>query len=289
MVKIITFPIITMKNVDFTYPNGTHALKNISLNIDEGEILAIMGQNGAGKTTLIRTLNGLLRPSKGEIYIEGEDISLKTVATLSKKVGIIFQNPMHQLFSNTIEDELKFSLKNLGLNKEEIPIIIDRFLDMFNLSKYRDRSPLNLSGGESKKLAIASIICRDPRILIFDEPTLGQDAKEIKFFIDLINKELTKNKTIVIVTHNVEFIMEYVPRTVLMTYGKIIADGPTKDVLSNKKLLKESSLIMPQIYKLKNELKDIGFDIPEEIYRESDMINFLSDYLKQIKLNEDKN
>ena len=102
-----------MKNVNFIYPNGTHALKNISLNVDKGEFLAIMGQNGAGKTTLIRTLNGLLRPSKGVIYIEGEDISLKTVATLSKRVGIIFQNPMHQLFSNTIEDELKFSLKIL--------------------------------------------------------------------------------------------------------------------------------------------------------------------------------
>lgn len=278
-----------MKNVNFIYPNGTHALKNISLNVDKGEFLAIMGQNGAGKTTLIRTLNGLLRPSKGVIYIEGEDISLKTVATLSERVGIIFQNPMHQLFSNTIEDELKFSLKNLGLNKEEITVNIDTFLEKFNLSKYRDRSPLNLSGGESKKLAIASIICRDPRILVFDEPTLGQDAKEIKFFIDLINHELTKNKTIVVVTHNVEFTMEYVPRTVLMAQGKIIADGPTKDVLSNKILLKESSLIMPQIYQLKNELKNIGFDVPEEIYREADMINFLSSYLKQMKLDEDNN
>ena len=278
-----------MKNVDFIYPNGTQALKNISLNVDKGEFLAIMGQNGAGKTTLIRTLNGLLRPSQGVIYIEGEDISLKTVATLSKRVGIIFQNPMHQLFSNTIEDELKFSLKNLGLNKEEITVNINTFLEKFNLSKYRDRSPLNLSGGESKKLAIASIICRDPRILVFDEPTLGQDAKEIKFFIDLINHELTKNKTIVIVTHNVEFTIEYVPRTVLMAQGKIIADGPTKDVLSNEILLKESSLVMPQVYQLKNELKNIGFDIPEEIYRESDMINFFSSYLKQIKLDEDSN
>ncbi|MFX1433305.1 MAG: energy-coupling factor ABC transporter ATP-binding protein [Promethearchaeota archaeon] len=278
-----------MKNVNFFYPNGTHALKNISLNVDKGEFLAIMGQNGAGKTTLIRTLNGLLRPSKGVIYLEGKDISLKSVATLSKRVGIIFQNPMHQLFSNTIEDELKFSLKNLGLNKEEITVNIDTFLEKFNLSKYRDRSPLNLSGGESKKLAIASIICRDPIILVFDEPTLGQDAKEIKFFIDLINNELTKNKTIVIVTHNVEFTMEYVPRTVLMAQGKIIADGPTKDVLSNKILLKESSLIMPQVYLLKDELKNIGFDIPEEIYRESDMINFLSGYIKQIIQDEDSN
>lgn len=284
-----SFPIISMKNVDYFYPNGTHALSNVSLNINKGELIAIMGQNGAGKTTLIRMLNGLLRPSKGSVYIEKEEISVKSIADLSKVVGIVFQNPSHQLFSNTIDDEINFSLKNLELNNEQLKMTKDTILESFDLLKYRNRSPLNLSGGESKKLAIASIICRNPSILVFDEPTLGQDAKEIKFFIDLINHELTKNKTVVIVTHNVEFTMEYVPRTVLMAQGKIIADGPTKDVLSNKILLKESSLIMPQVYQLKDELKNIGFNIPKEIYREADMINFLSKYLKQIKLDEDNN
>lgn len=278
---INTFPIITMNKINYIYPNGTKALKNISLNVDKGEFLAIMGQNGAGKTTLIRTLNGLLRPSQGKIYIKGEDISFKTIANLSKTVGIIFQNPAHQLFSNTIEDEIKFSLKNLELQKDELITTIDKILEKFNLTKYRNRSPLNLSGGESKKLAIASIVCRNPEILVFDEPTLGQDAKEINFFTNLINNELKNNKTIIIVTHNVEFTMEYVPRTILMTQGKIIADGPTKDILSNELLLKESSLIMPQIYQLKIALKKSGFNLPEQIFRESEMIKFLSNFLKK--------
>lgn len=281
-----SLPIITMKNVDYVYPNDTHALKGISLNVYKGEFVAIMGQNGAGKTTLIRTLNGLLRPSKGSIYIEGEDISFKTIANLSKNVGIIFQNPLHQLFSNTIEDEIIFSLKNLDLSKEEIQLKTDAILESFNLSKYRKRSPLNLSGGESKKLAIASIMCRDPNILIFDEPTLGQDAREINFFIDLINEELTKKKTIIIVTHNVEFTLMYVPRTVLMSQGKIIADGPTEDLLSNELLLKESSLVMPQIYQLKIALKKNGFNIPDKISRELDMLNFLRNYFKNSKKKE---
>ncbi|MFW9783244.1 MAG: energy-coupling factor ABC transporter ATP-binding protein [Candidatus Heimdallarchaeota archaeon] len=272
-----------MKNVNYTYPSGTHALKDVSLNINKGELVAIMGQNGAGKTTLIRMLNGLLRPTKGSVYIENEDIAPKTIATMSKIVGIVFQNPLNQLFSNTIEDEINFSLKNLELTKEEIKIRKDAILENFELLKYRTRSPLNLSGGESKKLAIASIICRNPRILVFDEPTLGQDAKEIKFFIDLINQEIEKDKTILIVTHNVEFTMEYIPRTILMAHGNIIADGPTKYILSNELLLNESSLIMPQLYQLKNALNEINLNVPDDLFRELEMIEFLDKYLRNLK------
>ncbi|GAI70914.1 unnamed protein product, partial [marine sediment metagenome] len=154
-----SLPLIMIHDVEYVYSNGTVALKKVSLNINKGEFIAIMGQNGAGKTTLIRTINGLIRPTKGEIFLEGENIDSKTIATLSKKVGIIFQNPTHQLFSNTVEDEIKFSLKNLNLDREEIQIKVDKVLKEFNLEKYRKRSPLNLSGGESKKIAIASIIC----------------------------------------------------------------------------------------------------------------------------------
>ena len=275
-----SLPLIMMHDVEYVYSNGTVALKKVSLNINKGEFVAIMGQNGAGKTTLIRTINGLIRPTKGEIFLEGENIDSKTIATLSKKVGIIFQNPTHQLFSNTVEDEIKFSLKNLNLNREEIQIKVDKVLKEFNLEKYRKRSPLNLSGGESKKIAIASIICRDPEILVFDEPTLGQDAKEIRFFVKLIHNELKKGKTIIIVTHSVEFTIEHAPRTVLMSGGRIIADGPTKNILTNEFLVENSSLIMPQIYQLRIELQKIGIDVPKEVVKEQEMINFLNNYLE---------
>ena len=275
-----SLPLIMIHDVEYVYSNGTVALKKVSLNINKGEFVAIMGQNGAGKTTLIRTVNGLIRPTKGEIFIEGDNIDSKTIATLSKKVGIIFQNPTHQLFSNTVEDEIIFSLKNLNLNREEIQIKVDKVLKEFNLEKYRKRSPLNLSGGESKKIATASIICRDPEILVFDEPTLGQDAKEIRFFVKLIQNELKKGKTIIIVTHSVEFTIEHAPRTVLMSGGRIIADGPTKNILTNEFLVENSSLIMPQIYQLRIELQKIGIDVPEEVVKEQEMINFLNNYLE---------
>jgi energy-coupling factor transport system ATP-binding protein len=273
-------PLIMIHDVDYVYSNGTIALKQVSLNIKKGEFIAIMGQNGAGKTTLIRTFNGLIRPTKGSIFLDGENIESKTIATISKKVGVIFQNPMHQLFSNTLEDEIKFSLKNLNLDKEEIQRKVNQILEEFNLEKYRKRSPFNLSGGESKKLATASIICRDPDILVFDEPTLGQDAKEIKFFLGLIEHELERGKTIIMVTHNIEFTVEHVPRTILMSGGQIIADGPTQSIFTNEFLISKSSLIMPQIYLFKKELQKIGITIPEEVIKESEIIDFLDDYLE---------
>jgi len=275
-----SLPLIMVHDVDYVYSNGTIALKQVSLNIKKGEFIAIMGQNGAGKTTLIRTFNGLIRPTKGSIYLEGENIDSKTIATISKKVGVIFQNPMHQLFSNTLEDEIKFSLKSLNLDKEEIQIKVDQILKEFDLEKYRKRSPLNLSGGESKKLAIASIICRDPDILVFDEPTLGQDAKEINFFLGLIKNELKRGKTIIMVTHNIEFTIEHAPRIILMGGGQIIADGPTQSIFTNEFLISKSSLIMPQIYLFKKELQKIGITIPKEVIRESEIISFLDNYLE---------
>jgi energy-coupling factor transport system ATP-binding protein len=269
-----------VNNVDYNYPNGTIALKNISLTIHKGEFLAIMGQNGAGKTTLIRLLNGLLKPTRGDIYFEGENINTKTVASLSKKIGIIFQNPAHQLFSNTVEEELIFSLKSLGINKNEITTKTNNIIHQFNFDNYRNRSPLNLSGGEAKKLAIASILCRDPEVIIFDEPTTGQDEEGINFFIDLIKNELNKGTTLIIVTHNVEFTIDFIPRTILLLNGKIIADGPTEEVLTNNLLVKKSSLILPQIYQFKTELKKSGINVPENIIHENDLVEYLSNLLQ---------
>ncbi len=274
------YPLILVNDVDYRYLNGTVALKKINLKIYKGELVGIMGKNGAGKTTLIRTFNGLIRPTNGNIYINGENIKSKTTGTLSQKVGIIFQNPEHQVFSNTVEEEIKYSLKSLNLSKQENQIKTDDILKKFNLDKYRERSPLNLSGGETKKLAVASIFCRDPDILVFDEPTLGQDAKEISFFIELIKSEMKNGKTIIIITHNIEFAMEYISRTILMADGKIIADGPTKKVITNEFLVKKSALILPQISQFNIALNDIGIPCPHNIYSKNEMTEFLAGYIK---------
>jgi energy-coupling factor transporter ATP-binding protein EcfA2 len=271
-----------IRDVMYNYPNGTTALKEINLSISRGEIVGIMGKNGAGKTTLIRTLNGLIRPTKGDIYINNSNINKTTIATLSKNVGLIFQNASHQLFANTVEDEIKFSLRSFNLTKEEIQKRTNEILNQFNLEKYKSRSPLNLSGGESKKLAIASIFCRDPDILVFDEPTLGQDAKEIDFFLRLIKKEKERNKTIIIITHNVEFTFEYIPRTILMADGKIIADGPTKEVLNSEELVNESSLVLPQSRQLSLALHLEGFQNTKSLHSKSDTTEYLIQYFENL-------
>jgi len=273
-------PVILAKNVEYTYSSRTLALKDINLSIMKGELVAIMGKNGAGKTTLIRTFNGLIQPSKGNILINGIKTDSKTIAELSKNVGIIFQNPMHQLFSNTIEEEIKFSLKNLDLSDEEIQTRTNDILKNFNLEKYRKRSPLNLSGGETKKLAIASIFCRNPDILVFDEPTLGQDAREIVFFTNLIKRELDKGKTIVIVTHNIEFAMQHVPRTILMADGRIIADGPTRSVLNKEFLAEKTSLILPQITLFNRAMQESGIQSQDALHSKTEMIAFLKNFIK---------
>jgi len=269
-----------IKDVMYTYPNGTIALIDINLNLYGGEVIGIMGKNGAGKTTLIRTLNGLIRPTQGDIYIDDKNINTTTIATLSKKVGIIFQNASHQLFANTVEDEIKFSLKSFNLTKEESQIRTNKTLQQFNLEKYRERSPLNLSGGESKKLAIASIICRDPDILIFDEPTLGQDAREIESFLRLIEKEREHGKTIIIITHNIEFAFEFIPRTILMADGKIIADGPTEKVLNCEELIEKASLVLPQSRQLSLALYSMGFQDTDTLFSKADVTKYLMQFLK---------
>jgi energy-coupling factor transport system ATP-binding protein len=278
---------IMVKDLDYIYPNGTVALKAINLKINKGELVGIMGKNGAGKTTLIRTLNGLIKPTRGEIFINNENTNSKSIAQLSRRIGLIFQNPSHQLFANSVEDEIRFSLKNLGMDKEGLHNKVNNVLKEYDLEKYRERSPLNLSGGESKKLAIASIVCRDVEILVFDEPTLGQDAREIESFINLIKDERKKNKTVIIITHNIEFTYDYIPRTVLMADGQIIADGPTRHILSNDFLVSKSSLVLPQAQQISLALKDSGFKNTEKITTKNELITYITQILTNNPISEE--
>ncbi len=271
---------ILVNHLTYHYPDGTIALKGINLNIYSGEIVGIMGKNGAGKSTLIKTFNGLLKPTTGTVYIENDEVNNVLMSKLTRKVGIVFQNPDLQLFANTVEDEIRFSLKNLNFTKTELENQINLTLEKFKLKKFQNRTPFTLSGGEKKRLAIASIMCRNPEIIVFDEPTIGQDAEGVEFIRNLIKEKHAEGKTIIIVSHDIEFAIDNIPRTILMADGLIIADGPTNKILSQDQILNIGSLISPQLIKLSKFLIDLKIKVPEDVYIKENMVQFLGSYFK---------
>jgi len=249
---------IEVNNVSFTYPTGVQALNKIDLLIKDNDFIAIMGENGAGKTTLIKHFNGILRPQQGDVIIDGINTKKASVAELSRNVGLVFQNPDHQLFSETVSEEIAFGLKNFGYPESEIDQKIDSVLHLLDLSKYKDTSPFLLSGGERKRVALASVLAWDPQILVLDEPTIGQDyfqKEKLRHFISNLHDQ---GRTIIIVTHDVEFVADCSPRIVLMSQSQIISDGDAKHILTDIELTQKASIILPQIAELFRELSPLG-------------------------------
>jgi energy-coupling factor transport system ATP-binding protein len=251
--------VIEAENVHYSYPNKVEALKGVSITIKDGEFVAIMGQNGAGKSTFVKHFNGLLKPSIGTVRANGVETTKTSVATLARNVGFVFQNPDHQLFSETVEDEIAFALKNFGFEPKVIEDRVTWALNLLSLTQYRKTSPFLLSGGERKRVALASVLAWDPKTLILDEPTIGQDHEQKEILRQFILQLQTQGKTVVIVTHDVEFVAESNPRVVLMKEGKIVADGIGKDILTDPALLEMSSIVLPQIAQLFMKLSSLGF------------------------------
>ena len=249
---------IEVKDLYFTYPTGVEALKGITLTIDDGEFLAIMGQNGAGKTTLVKHFNGLLKPTRGEVVVDGVSTREVSVAQLARKVGFVFQNPDHQLFCESVEDEVAFALQNFGFEENAVKKRVDWALNLLDVTQYRQTSPFMLSGGERKRVALASVLAWEPQVVILDEPTIGQDHQQKEKLRQFIVQLNAQKKTVIVVTHDVEFVAECGPRVVLMTEGKIVAEGLAEEILTNQKLVAQASIVPPQIAQIFLGLADLG-------------------------------
>jgi len=250
--------VIKVKDVYFTYPNGVEALRGVSLTIHDGEFIAIMGQNGAGKTTLVKHFNGLLKPTRGDIIVDGVNTREMSVAKLARKVGFVFQNPDHQLFCENVEDEIAFALRNFGFEESAIKKRVTWALNLLGVTQYRQTSPFMLSGGERKRVALASVLAWDPRVVILDEPTIGQDHQQKEKLRQFIVQLNAQKKTVIVVTHDVEFVAECNPRVMLMTGGKIVADGGAEEILTNPKIVARASIVPPQITQIFLGLSDLG-------------------------------
>ena len=252
-------PIIEVSDVSYAYPSGVEALRDVSFTIHRGEFVAIMGENGAGKTTLAKHFNGLLKPQRGRVVVDGVDVSEVSVASLARKVGLVFQNPDDQLFSENVEEEISFALRNFGFDSEIIEKRVDWALNLLDIGRYRKSSPFILSGGERKRVALASVLAWDPEVVILDEPTIGQDYGQKERLRHFLMQLRAQGKTTIIVTHDVEFAAECGPRIILMAGGEIIADGPTERIMTDMDALKRASVSPPEIAKVFYGLSKHGF------------------------------
>lgn len=264
---------IIVKNVSYTYAPGTAfaagALSNVSLTIEDGEFVGIMGKTGCGKTTLIQLIAGLLTPAAGDILLDGEDINGKTYNRndLRRKVGIVFQHPEYQLFETTVERDVAFGLKHFGWSPEKVRETVKTALETvgFEFEKMRDQSPLGFSGGEKRRIAIAGVLATQPKILILDEPVAGLDPLGRAAFLKFLDELNAKGVTIIMVSHNVDALAEHAGRVIILKEGKVFRDGEKRQVFAEPEELIRNGIGISQAQQTALMLKKRGFDIPEEV------------------------
>jgi energy-coupling factor transport system ATP-binding protein len=258
-----SLPHVLIENLCCRHEDGSETLKNLSLEIKQGEFVAILGHNGAGKTTLVSHLMGFYRPSSGRILLNGKDISKYSTAQLSQQIGYLFQNPDSQIFMNSVFEEVRFGLENLKMPEEEMKKRVNSALEMMELSAYRKRHPQALSRGQRQRLAVASILALEPDLLVLDEPTTGQDRGHIHKFLDKIRELNRLGKTVILITHDMELAAEYAERIIVMKQGEILLDGKTAEVFSSPEELDAAGLIPPLPSRLALDLRSKGYDIPK--------------------------
>ncbi len=245
---------IEISDLHFTYPAGVDALQGISLSIESGEQVGIVGQNGAGKTTLVKHLNGLLQPTRGQVLIDDWDTNKHSVAKLARRVGYVFQNPDEQLFSKNVGAEVAFGPRNLGYDGGQVQALVNDALAMTELSDRTETNPYDLSATWRKMVALASVISMDTEIVIFDEPTTGQDAMNIARIANVIKTLRERGKTVITITHDIDFCAENFERVIALSQGKVLLDGKANDVLGQEEILATTYVDPPQLTRLGKRL-----------------------------------
>ena len=259
-------------HISYIYSPGTayekKALDDVSLTINKGEFIGIIGHTGSGKSTLIQHFNGLEKATSGTIYFDGQDIYDKdfNMKSLRSRVGLVFQYPEHQLFETTVLEDVKFGPKNLGLSKVEVDLRAFEAIKQVGLSeKCYDDSPFELSGGQKRRVAIAGVLAMKPEILILDEPTAGLDPRGRDEILDQIAKLHKEGLTVILVSHSMEDVAKYADRIIAMNSGKVAFDGTPKEVFRHYKELERMGLSAPQITYVMQAMKELGLDVDTDV------------------------
>lgn len=272
--------IIHCENLSFSYTDTEDrefkALQNLNLDINEGEIVAILGHNGSGKSTLAKLFNGLLVPKSGKVAVYGMDTSIEEdIWNIRKRVGMVFQNPDNQIVATIVEEDVAFGPENLGFSSSEIRTRVDKALKTVNMYEYRKHSSNLLSGGQKQRVAIAGILAMNTDCIIFDESTAMLDPvgrQEVKDTALKLNKEY--NKTIVLITHYMEEVTD-VDRIIILDSGKIAMQGSPKEIFSNVATIKSLGLDVPKVTELSYELNKAGIKLPKDILSMEEMVDIL--------------
>lgn len=280
---------IEIKNVNYLYSQGTsyemHALKNVNLEIPDGQFVGLIGHTGSGKSTLTQHLNGLVKATSGHIYYNGEDIYDEkfSMKKLRSKVGLVFQYPEHQLFETEVLADVCFGPKNLGFTKEEAEEKAKAALRMVGMGEEYDKSsPFELSGGQKRRVAIAGVLAMDPEVLILDEPTAGLDPRGRDEVLDQVSAlQRSRGITVILVSHSMEDVAKYVDRLIVMNQGEKMLDGTPQEVFRHYKELEAVGLAAPQVTYVMHDLKEKGFEVSADAATVEEAADEIMKCLKQ--------
>ena len=242
---------IRLDNVSFSYANQAATVENITFHIQKGDFAAILGANGAGKTTTVKLIDGLLKPTAGHITVNGMDTAKTRVSERARHVGFLFQNPDRQICQNTVREELAFGLKTVrkDMTQDEQDRRVDEVLASFGFTG--EEEPFSLSRGERQRVALASVLTISPEILILDEPTTGLDYRECTHIMETIREmNVQQGTTVIMVCHDMEVVQSYAGRALVMSAGRLLADGPVREIFRDRALMRKASLLPPQITEL---------------------------------------
>jgi cobalt transport protein ATP-binding subunit len=231
-----------LRGLDFAYPDGTPALHGVDLRIEPGERVALLGPNGAGKTTLVLQLNGILTPTEGEVVVGGLAVRAPNLHEVRRRVGIVFQDPDDQLFMPTVREDVAFGPANFGVRGAELTARVAAALEAVGMAEHADRSPLHLSGGQRRRVALATVLSCDPEILVLDEPSSNLDPVARRELAEVL---LGLDRTLLMVTHDLPYALQLCPRSVVVDGGRVVADGPTRALLADAEMLRAHRLELP--------------------------------------------
>ena len=281
--------ILELKNLGFTYGKGTpfekRAVNNVNLKINKGEFIGIIGHTGSGKSTLVQMLNGLIRPTDGQVFLDGKDIweEPKQIRNVRFRVGMVFQYPEYQLFEETVYKDIAFGAINKGLTGDELDRAVRSAAKFAGVKEnHLEKSPFDLSGGEKRRAAIAGVIAMEPDVLVLDEPTAGLDPMGREILLSqIVNYHKTRGNTVILVSHTMEDIARVADRIIVMNKSELFTFDDTKKVFAKGDMLSKIGLQVPQITNIMQDLKQRGFDVPDGVLTVDEAVAVLAPLMKR--------